>query len=155
MTTRCLKCGENHRTGQCSIKDKIENPTCINCNAKGLMASSSECPLYPKPKKGKSKSPKENKNRHETPQVNTSLIVPGLSFAQVTSTKTQQQMAACVNDPSASNCFKSNQKENIPSEIMNFTQNQNSEFTFLHAIMGIKKIFDLFPTLLKRNGKIC
>ncbi|GFU84409.1 putative RNA-directed DNA polymerase from transposon X-element [Trichonephila clavipes] len=36
MKTRCLKCGEEHRTGQCTIKEKIENPTCINCNAQGL-----------------------------------------------------------------------------------------------------------------------
>ncbi|GFR11287.1 glycine receptor subunit alpha-3 [Trichonephila clavata] len=148
MNTRCPKCGENHRTGQCAIKEKIENPTCINCNNKGHMASS-ECPLYPKPQKGKSKSPQENKNRHETPQVNTSLIVPGLSFAQITSTKTQQQMVACGSDPSAFNSFKSNQKENIPSEKININQNQNSEFTFLQAIMEIKQIFDLFPTLLK------
>ncbi|GFT27600.1 uncharacterized protein TNCV_3569821 [Trichonephila clavipes] len=31
MKTR-LKCGENHRTGACEIKEKIENPLCINCN---------------------------------------------------------------------------------------------------------------------------
>ncbi|GFT61024.1 RNA-directed DNA polymerase from mobile element jockey [Trichonephila clavipes] len=38
MKTRCLKCGENHRTGECSIKEKIENPLCINCNTNGHMA---------------------------------------------------------------------------------------------------------------------
>ncbi|GFV62662.1 probable RNA-directed DNA polymerase from transposon X-element [Trichonephila clavipes] len=43
MKTRCLKCGENHRTGECSIKEKIENPLCINCNTNGHMASSTEC----------------------------------------------------------------------------------------------------------------
>ncbi|GFW49347.1 hypothetical protein TNCV_3058561 [Trichonephila clavipes] len=31
---------------------KIINPTCINCNAQGHMASSTECPLFPKPRKG-------------------------------------------------------------------------------------------------------
>ncbi|GFW84128.1 uncharacterized protein TNCV_4877911 [Trichonephila clavipes] len=60
MKTRCLKCGENHRTGACKIKEKIENPLCINCNAKGHMASFTECPLFPKPRKGKGKSPVEN-----------------------------------------------------------------------------------------------
>ncbi|GFR09653.1 hypothetical protein TNCT_65091 [Trichonephila clavata] len=117
------------------------------------MASSSECPLYPKPKKGKSKSPQENKNRHETPQVNTSLIVPGLRFAQVASSKNQQQMAACGSDPSTSNTIKTSQKESLPQEITNSTQNEKSEFTFLQAIMEIKKIFDLFPTLLKEMEK--
>ncbi|GFU50316.1 uncharacterized protein TNCV_301491 [Trichonephila clavipes] len=38
-------------TGQCNIKEKINNPTCINCNAKGHMASSTECLLFPKPRK--------------------------------------------------------------------------------------------------------
>ncbi|GFU08884.1 uncharacterized protein TNCV_1317851 [Trichonephila clavipes] len=52
MKTRCLKCGGGHRTGQCEIKEKIVNPTCINCNAQGHMASSTECPLFPKPRKG-------------------------------------------------------------------------------------------------------
>ncbi|GFU10760.1 uncharacterized protein TNCV_2387651 [Trichonephila clavipes] len=61
MKTRCLKCGENHRTGECSIKDKIENPLCINCNATGHMASSTECPLFPKPRKGTGKTAKETK----------------------------------------------------------------------------------------------
>ncbi|GFV28098.1 uncharacterized protein TNCV_677861 [Trichonephila clavipes] len=51
MKTRCLKCGENHRTGRCEIKEKIADPLCINCNAKGHMASSSQCPLFPKPRK--------------------------------------------------------------------------------------------------------
>ncbi|GFT93193.1 uncharacterized protein TNCV_2710451 [Trichonephila clavipes] len=62
MKTRCLKCGEEHRTVQCSIKEKIINPTCVNCNAKGNMASSTECPLFPKPRKGKGQPQKDNKN---------------------------------------------------------------------------------------------
>ncbi|GFT33328.1 hypothetical protein TNCV_2383491 [Trichonephila clavipes] len=52
MKTSCLKCGENHRTGMCEIKDKIEDPLCINCKAKGHMASSTQCPLFPTPRKG-------------------------------------------------------------------------------------------------------
>ncbi|GFV29682.1 uncharacterized protein TNCV_330481 [Trichonephila clavipes] len=55
MKTRCLKCGENHRTGMCEIKDKIEDPLCINCKAKGHMASSVKCPLFPKPRKTKAR----------------------------------------------------------------------------------------------------
>ncbi|GFU08518.1 hypothetical protein TNCV_2495841 [Trichonephila clavipes] len=35
----------------CEIKEKIADPLCINCNAKGHMASSSQCPLFPKPRK--------------------------------------------------------------------------------------------------------
>ncbi|GFR17777.1 hypothetical protein TNCT_500861 [Trichonephila clavata] len=87
----------------------------------------SECPLYPKHKKGKSKSPQEIRNRHETPQVNTSLIVPGLSFAQIPNSKNQQQMAACGCDPSASTSTKTTQKEN-PSQKLSISpkrKNQN------------------------------
>ncbi|GFW87408.1 uncharacterized protein TNCV_1267811 [Trichonephila clavipes] len=30
MRTRCLKCGESHRTNECPIKEKIENPLCAS-----------------------------------------------------------------------------------------------------------------------------
>ncbi|GFX01354.1 uncharacterized protein TNCV_4735951 [Trichonephila clavipes] len=72
MKTRCLKCGGGHRTGQCEIKDKIVNPTCINCNAQGHMASSTECPLFPKPRRraargsDSSTSNSENKNKNKS-----------------------------------------------------------------------------------------
>ncbi|GFV28276.1 uncharacterized protein TNCV_2221111 [Trichonephila clavipes] len=35
MRTRCLKCGESHRTNECPIKERIQNPVCINCNKTG------------------------------------------------------------------------------------------------------------------------
>ncbi|GBL68719.1 putative RNA-directed DNA polymerase from transposon X-element [Araneus ventricosus] len=52
--TRCLKCGENHRTNQCPITTPQENPKCINCGATGHIASWRGCPLFPKikPTKG-------------------------------------------------------------------------------------------------------
>ncbi|GFS92085.1 nucleic-acid-binding protein from transposon X-element [Trichonephila clavipes] len=54
IKTRCLKCGQEHRTSDCPIKEKIENPECINCKATGHMANWSQCPKFPKtkPKKG-------------------------------------------------------------------------------------------------------
>ncbi|GFW01483.1 nucleic-acid-binding protein from transposon X-element [Trichonephila clavipes] len=45
MRTRCLKCGESHRTNDCPIKDKIQNPVCINCNKTGHMANWSQSAL--------------------------------------------------------------------------------------------------------------
>ncbi|GFT08607.1 nucleic-acid-binding protein from transposon X-element [Trichonephila clavipes] len=101
MKTRCLKCGENHRTGECSIKEKIENPLCINCNANGHMASSTECPLFPKPRKGAGKTAAENRKRNETNKI--SQVIPGLSFAQVLNPNKSQQMATRGNASSASN----------------------------------------------------
>ncbi|GFT23771.1 nucleic-acid-binding protein from transposon X-element [Trichonephila clavipes] len=35
MITRCLKCGKDHPTNDCDIKERQENPYCINCNAYG------------------------------------------------------------------------------------------------------------------------
>ncbi|GFX88631.1 probable RNA-directed DNA polymerase from transposon X-element [Trichonephila clavipes] len=99
MKTRCLKCGEEHRTDQCTIKEKINNPTCINCNAKGHMASSTECPLFPKPRKGKGQTPKDNKKRNEITQANAALITPGLSFAQAIQSKNSQQRTARDQEP--------------------------------------------------------
>ncbi|GFW02995.1 uncharacterized protein TNCV_156151 [Trichonephila clavipes] len=108
MKTRCLKCGGGHRTGQCEIKEKILNPTCINCNAQGHMASSTECPLFPKPRKGKGQSQKENKKRNEKTLENSAFILPRLSFAQVTSGQNSQQRAARGSDSSTSNSENKN-----------------------------------------------
>ncbi|GFU70440.1 uncharacterized protein TNCV_1669751 [Trichonephila clavipes] len=57
------------------------------------MASSTECPLFPKPRKGKGQSQKKIKNGTITPRK-IPLFLPGLSFAQVTSGQNSQQRAA-------------------------------------------------------------
>ncbi|GBM39875.1 hypothetical protein AVEN_254734-1 [Araneus ventricosus] len=44
---RCIKCGEPHETRLCPIREKIENPTCINCKESGHVASWRGCPKYP------------------------------------------------------------------------------------------------------------
>ncbi|GFX83862.1 uncharacterized protein TNCV_2546531 [Trichonephila clavipes] len=90
MKTRCLKCGQNHRSGACEIKEKIENPLCTNCNTKGHMASSTECPQFPKPQKGKGKSPTENLKRN----ITSNPVNPGTSYAQIINPNSKQQMAA-------------------------------------------------------------
>ncbi|GFW68456.1 nucleic-acid-binding protein from transposon X-element [Trichonephila clavipes] len=48
MTPRCLKCGKDHRTGDCPIKEKLEKPRCINCNQEGHVASLRSCTAFPK-----------------------------------------------------------------------------------------------------------
>ncbi|GFT87271.1 uncharacterized protein TNCV_3953891 [Trichonephila clavipes] len=153
MKTRCLKCGEEHRTGQCSIKEKINNPTCINCNAKGHMASSTECPLFPKPRKGKGQPQKDNKKRNETTQASAAITTPGLSYAQAVQGKKPQQRAARGNDSSASNNENSNKFQGINLEAINASTGQDGEFSFLHAIFEMKKIFDYFPNLISEMKK--
>ncbi|GFR26990.1 nucleic-acid-binding protein from transposon X-element [Trichonephila clavata] len=44
IKTRCLKCAQEHRTSDCPIKERIENPECINCKTKGHMANSKQRP---------------------------------------------------------------------------------------------------------------
>ncbi|GFV45820.1 nucleic-acid-binding protein from transposon X-element [Trichonephila clavipes] len=80
MRTRCLKCGESHRTSDCPIKEKIENPVCINCNKTGHMANWSQCEEFPKrkPKKGETI---RNRNTSTITSKPSKPVTPNLSFA--------------------------------------------------------------------------
>ncbi|GFX00313.1 vitellogenin [Trichonephila clavipes] len=79
MRTRCLKCGKSHRTNECPIKEKIENPVCINCNKTGHMANWSQCEEFPKRKLRKGET---IRNRNTSTETNkTSKGHPNLSFA--------------------------------------------------------------------------
>ncbi|GFY04936.1 uncharacterized protein TNCV_2175921 [Trichonephila clavipes] len=52
MKPRCLKCGKDHATRNCHIKERQENPFCINCQDFGHSACYTKCPKFPQPKKG-------------------------------------------------------------------------------------------------------
>ncbi|GFS84444.1 uncharacterized protein TNCV_4606301 [Trichonephila clavipes] len=52
LKPRCPKCGEEHLTNDCKIKERQENPFCINCQVYRPTACYSKCPKFPKPKKG-------------------------------------------------------------------------------------------------------
>ncbi|GFU35978.1 uncharacterized protein TNCV_4190941 [Trichonephila clavipes] len=149
MKTRCLKCGENHRTGMCEIKDKIEDPLCINCKAKGHMASSIKCPLFPKPRKTKGKSPVNNQNQN----LNTTPVTPGLLYSQVLNSNSKHQMSAPGFASSASDITE-NSKNNAPNkETHNVSQNVTGEFGLFQAINEMQTIFTLFPSLLTEMEK--
>ncbi|GFR13238.1 uncharacterized protein TNCT_115611 [Trichonephila clavata] len=124
-------------------KSKITQ--CYNCNyfhhASSHMASSTVCPLFPKPRKGKGKSAKENKKRNETTQNVTTTITSNLRFAQAVSNNIPNQMAARVNDSSASSNDNNQNKDKIPTEAIKAIQKKKDNFTFLHAIMEIKTIY--------------
>ncbi|GFW76925.1 nucleic-acid-binding protein from transposon X-element [Trichonephila clavipes] len=55
LKPRCLKCGEEHLTKDCPIKQRLETKFCINCQVYGHMANWYGCPCFPKPKKGAAK----------------------------------------------------------------------------------------------------
>ncbi|GFU44882.1 nucleic-acid-binding protein from transposon X-element [Trichonephila clavipes] len=52
MKPRCLKCGKDQATRNCHIKERQENPFCINCQDFGHSACYTKCPKFPQPKKG-------------------------------------------------------------------------------------------------------
>ncbi|GFU15601.1 hypothetical protein TNCV_1171001 [Trichonephila clavipes] len=51
MQPRCLKCGKNHATRNCLVKERQENPFCINCQDYGHSAFYTKCPKFPQRKK--------------------------------------------------------------------------------------------------------
>ncbi|GFT51103.1 putative RNA-directed DNA polymerase from transposon BS [Trichonephila clavipes] len=116
------------------------------------MASSTECPLFPKPRKGKGQSQKQNKKRNDNTQENSAFITPGLSFAQVTSGQNSQQRAARGSDSTTSNS-ENKKNKSFNSETLNHINCQGGDFSFLKTIFEMKKIFDLFPNLISEMKK--
>ncbi|GFV44929.1 nucleic-acid-binding protein from transposon X-element [Trichonephila clavipes] len=51
MKPRCLKCGKEHATRNCHIKERQVNPFCINCQDFGHSTCYTKCPKFPQPKK--------------------------------------------------------------------------------------------------------
>ncbi|GFX76114.1 nucleic-acid-binding protein from transposon X-element [Trichonephila clavipes] len=47
MKPRCLKCGKEHATKNCHIKERITNPFCINCQDFGHSACYTKCSKFP------------------------------------------------------------------------------------------------------------
>ncbi|GFV84944.1 nucleic-acid-binding protein from transposon X-element [Trichonephila clavipes] len=120
MIPRCLKCGEAHQTKDCPIQ-RVETAYCINCQAYGHMANYSKCPLFPKPRKGKT-----IKNNYTT--VVDSIVRPNITYAQATNNKKSdqykntQQMAPRVNDaPAISSQNQTNRPFNKPPLLKNLT----------------------------------
>ncbi|GFW67012.1 putative RNA-directed DNA polymerase from transposon X-element [Trichonephila clavipes] len=94
LQPRCLKCGEEHLTKDCPIKQRLDTKFCINCQVYGHMANWHGCPCFPKPPKGAAKT-----NRNTYTNLYNSFVRPNFSYAQVTNntprnnTQNKQQMA--------------------------------------------------------------
>ncbi|GFY01799.1 uncharacterized protein TNCV_1467901 [Trichonephila clavipes] len=54
LKPRCLKCGKEHPTRQCPIKERQGSPFCINCQEYSHSVCYTKWPKFPKPKKGTS-----------------------------------------------------------------------------------------------------
>ncbi|GFV83720.1 nucleic-acid-binding protein from transposon X-element [Trichonephila clavipes] len=159
LNPRCLKCGENHITRDCPIKQKLETPYCINCNIYGHMANYKGCPSFPKPPKGASKN-----NRNSYTNIYNSLVRPNISYSQVTSgtvnSKNTPQMATRGTGSSAqtetnkpnppNNRYNNNHFPNFDHRNNNFNfNNMNNSNNFnvqttlqmtMHCLMQLSQI---------------
>ncbi|GFV20322.1 nucleic-acid-binding protein from transposon X-element [Trichonephila clavipes] len=115
MAPRCIKCGQAHQTKDCTIQ-RVDNTFCINCQVYGHMANYSKCPLFPKPRKGKT-----TKNNYTTTVVG-SIARPNLLYAQATSTQTtsnnknaQQMALRNIEVPVISQQIQANRNTKIPT----------------------------------------
>ncbi|GFY10686.1 nucleic-acid-binding protein from transposon X-element [Trichonephila clavipes] len=95
MTPRCLKCEGSHKTHDCPKTERLQTLKCINCNENGHLASSRQCPRFPRLKLKKSE---ETKTINQTRPVTTEL-----SYAKVCSNETEQQMAPRGETPETQN----------------------------------------------------
>ncbi|GFU47344.1 nucleic-acid-binding protein from transposon X-element [Trichonephila clavipes] len=135
MRTRCLKCGESHRTNECPIKDKIQNPVCINCNKTGHMANWSQCEEFPKRKLRKGETIR-NRNTSTESNKTSKKVTPNLSFAAALSGASKQK--STPGTPAAT--------EETPS----ISENSNDkDFGFKDAIRELRRFFLDYPFLLE------
>ncbi|GFY08606.1 probable RNA-directed DNA polymerase from transposon X-element [Trichonephila clavipes] len=79
LKPRCLKCGEEHLTKDCPIKQRLETKFCINCQVYGHMANWYGCPCFPKTPKGATKI-----IRNSYTSLYNSFVRPNFSYAHVT-----------------------------------------------------------------------
>ncbi|GFT72168.1 nucleic-acid-binding protein from transposon X-element [Trichonephila clavipes] len=136
MTPRCLKCGKAHLTKDCDIKERQENPFCINCEVYGHTACYTKCPKFPKPKNG---NPITNRNKKVFTSNN---VVEGISFANMVTGKTKNS------DPQPTNTNRPKPERQShpnppPSDEIN-----SSDFQDLISLFKIvSNIFKQFPNL--------
>ncbi|GFY34389.1 uncharacterized protein TNCV_2506921 [Trichonephila clavipes] len=133
MKPRCLKCGKDHATRNCHIKQRQENPFCINCQDFGHSACYTKCPKFPQPKKGTAFSdPIKRKN------FSSKWTKEGISFANVVSGEIPNQIASETENLTA------NKKEDSSSGFL--TQDNNSS-----DFSQVLELFNTISNLVKKN----
>ncbi|GFQ88799.1 hypothetical protein TNCT_385001 [Trichonephila clavata] len=140
------------RTGECPIKERIENPTCINCGETGHLANSNRCTKFPKtqPKKGDASQNRNfNNNNANTTAINAIPSAPtrkNVSYAD--SIKGPQQMAPL--DTSKSVPTKPEALAPREAEKQNKSKENSEEkpFSFIDAINEIRQLFVEYPFLM-------
>ncbi|GFX82865.1 uncharacterized protein TNCV_2958211 [Trichonephila clavipes] len=135
MITRCLKCGKEHPTKDCDIKERQENPYCINCNAYGHTACYTKCPNFPKPRKG---SPLVNRNSKKFTSNN---VVEGISFANMVSGNKNN------NDSPPSNTNNRLERQSTPRASPSNEINTSDFKDIIDLFKIVSNIFKQFPKL--------
>ncbi|GFU32424.1 nucleic-acid-binding protein from transposon X-element [Trichonephila clavipes] len=145
IKTRCLKCGEPHKTGDCPIKDLIENPVCINCNKTAHLANSHRCEKFPKiqPKKG---APSLNRNKSQNSFTSDqSKVKNDISFPNAL--KGNHQMAPQTEKPVSAETTPAPKKKNKRNQKV-IENDDSGTFGFMDAIIELKKFFAEHPLSL-------
>ncbi|GFT72680.1 uncharacterized protein TNCV_755851 [Trichonephila clavipes] len=136
MRPRYLKCGKDHAIRNCHIKERQQNPFCINCQDFGHSACYTKCPKFPQPKKGAAFSnPIARKN------FSSKWTKEGTSFANVVSGEISSQTPTKIENLTV------NEKENSSSEFL--TQEINSS-----DFSQVLELFNTISNLVKKDPKI-
>ncbi|GFU78397.1 uncharacterized protein TNCV_2300131 [Trichonephila clavipes] len=136
MPPRCLKCGKEHLTKNCDIKERQDNPFCINCETYGHTACYTKCPKFPKPRLG---NPIENRNKKFFTSKN---VVEGISFASMVSGKPKNADPQ-PSSTNSNNTARQSHRSPPPTDEIN-----SSDFQDLLALFKIvSNIFKQFPKL--------
>ncbi|GFR07645.1 hypothetical protein TNCT_77051 [Trichonephila clavata] len=150
MRARCLKCGQQHRTKDCSITEKLDSPTYINCKEVGHMASSYNCPKYLQIKK-KTAGPIQNRNENRN-------VIQGNKVA----TKDMSYVDALkgTNSITKSNTSKPDAQITTPTQSQDTplpTANENSNekpIGVMDGVFEIRKLFADYPFLLELGKQL-
>ncbi|GFV61288.1 nucleic-acid-binding protein from transposon X-element [Trichonephila clavipes] len=132
MKPRCLKCGKEHGTKNCHLKERQLNPFCINCQDFGHSACYTKCPEFPQPKKGTAFSDPTKKK-----SFSSKWTKEGISFANVVSGEISSQTPP----------ENENKKEDYPRG--NLSQDSNSSY-----LAQVLELFNIISSLVKKNPKI-
>ncbi|GFS86613.1 uncharacterized protein TNCV_3160651 [Trichonephila clavipes] len=131
MKPRCLKCGKNHATRNCLIKERQENQFCINCQDYGHSACYTKCPKFPQPKKGTPfTDPKKKRN------FATKWIKEGISFANVVSGEVPNQTPI---------------EDKKEDSLRGFLSQDNNNTSGLTQVL---ELFNIISNLVKKTPKI-
>ncbi|GIY34292.1 hypothetical protein CDAR_467701 [Caerostris darwini] len=132
---------ELYQKGECPIKERLENPTCINCQQTGHLARRG-CPKFPKPRQ----QPNRDASRtvsHSTKPFQSKKITEGISFASMVKGVPPQQFSSTAitagnqHDSSAPN-INSNDKDSFGKVLYII----NEFISIFNSLGGIENVYN-------------